>query len=105
MTRDKNNSGSKIFKTLDEQIDILVNKGLVIDDIESAKRTLLRENYFFISGYRHLLLKSKTDKKFIEGATFKELYALFNFDRQIRNIIFKNLLIIEKNMVIKKKII
>ena len=98
MTRDKNNSGSKIFKTLDEQIDILVNKGLVIDDIELAKRTLLRENYFFISGYRHLLLKSKTDKKFIEGATFKELYALFNFDRQIRNIIFKNLLIIENNI-------
>lgn len=89
---------NKIFKTLDEQIEILKNKGLVIDDIDFAKEILLRENYFFISGYRHLLLRSKTDKKFLPNANFREMYALFNFDRQIRNILFKNLLIIENNI-------
>ena len=41
---------SKTFKTLDEQIDILVNKGLVVDDVEATKSILLRENYFFLSG-------------------------------------------------------
>ena len=45
---------NKTFKTLDEQVDILKNKGLIIDDVERAKEILLRENYFFISGYRHL---------------------------------------------------
>lgn len=89
---------NKIFKTLDEQIEILKNKGLVIDDIDFAKEILLRENYFFVSGYRHLLLRSKTDKKFLPNANFREMYALFNFDRQIRNILFKNLLIIENNI-------
>ena len=88
----------KSFKTLDEQIDILKSKGLVIDDIDSAKDTLLRENYFFISGYRHLFLKTPRDRMFIDNTNFRELYALFNFDRQIRNIIFKNLLIIENNL-------
>lgn len=87
----------KTFKTLDEQIDILKSKGLIIDDIEYAKDILLRENYFFISGYRHLFLKSAKDRMFLPGTNFRELYALFNFDRQIRNIIFKNLLIIENN--------
>lgn len=87
----------KTFKTLDEQIGILKSKGLVIDDIDYAKDILLRENYFFISGYRHLFLKSSKDRMFISGTNFRELYALFNFDRQIRNIIFKNLLIIENN--------
>lgn len=87
----------KTFKTLDEQIDILKSKGLIIDDIDYAKDILLRENYFFISGYRHLFLKSAKDRMFIPGTNFRELYALFNFDRQIRNIIFKNLLIIENN--------
>lgn len=87
----------KTFKTLDEQIDILKSKGLVIDDLDYAKDILLRENYFFISGYRHLFLKSSKDRMFIPGTNFRELYALFNFDRQIRNIIFKNLLIIENN--------
>ena len=98
MGKGKSNQTSKIFKTLDEQIEILQNKGLTIDDIDYAKSILLRENYFFISGYRHLLLKSQTDRKFIPGANFREIYALFSFDRQIRNIIFKNLLIIENNV-------
>jgi len=87
----------KTFKTIDEQIDILKSKGLKIDDIEYAKNVLLRENYFFISGYRHLFLKSEKDRMFIPGTNFKELYALFNFDRQIRNIFFKNILIVENN--------
>ena len=89
--------GSKVFKTIDEQIDILKEKGIVIDDIEYAKNILLRENYFFLMGYRHLFLQPNDKKHFIEGATFKELYSLFSFDRQLRNIIFKNILIIENN--------
>ena len=89
---------NKIFKTLDEQIQILQNKGLVIDDIDYAKEILLRENYFFVSGYRHLLLKSPDSHKFIENTNFRELYGIFNFDRQLRNIIFKNILIIENNI-------
>ena len=87
----------KTFKTIDEQIEILKSKGLNIDDIEYAKAVLLRENYFFISGYRHLFLKSSKDRMFVPGASFKELYAMFNFDRQIRNIFFKNILIVENN--------
>lgn len=88
----------KSFKTLDEQIDILKDKGLVIDDVDYAKDILLRENYFFLSGYRQLFLKTPRDRMFIPNTNFRELYAMFNFDRQIRNIIFKNLLIIENNL-------
>ena len=89
--------GSKVFKTLDEQIEILKNKGLVIDDIASAKEVLLRENYFFMMGYRHLFLRPNNPKLFLEGTNFRELYSLFYFDRQLRNIMFKNILIIENN--------
>lgn len=89
--------GSKVFKTLDEQIEILKNKGLTIDDITYAKDVILRENYFFLMGYRHLFMDPEDKKHFIKGTTFKELYSLFTFDRQIRNIIFKNILIIENN--------
>lgn len=88
---------NKTFKNLDEQITILRTKGLVIDDEADAKITLLRENYFFISGYRHLFL-NPGDRSYINGTNFRELYSMFNFDRQVRNIIFKNLLIIENNI-------
>ena len=89
---------AKVFKTIDEQILILQDKGLVIDDIDFAKDILIRENYFFISGYRHPFLRTRNDRYFLPGTNFSELYALFCFDRQIRNIIFKNLLIVENNM-------
>ena len=88
----------KQFKNLDEQIEIFKYKGLVIEDEKFAKSVLLRENYFFLNGYRHLFMKSANNKKYIEGTTFEELYSLFLFDRQFRNIIFKNLLIIENNI-------
>lgn len=89
---------AKVFRTIDEQIDILKNKGLIIDDIDFAKDILIRENYFFLSGYRHLFLRSVNDRYFLPNTNFRELYGLFNFDRQIRNILFKNLLIIENNI-------
>lgn len=89
---------SKTFKTLDEQIDILTKKGLVIDDVDFAKSILLRENYFFLSGYRHLFMDPSDNKVYLEGTNFRELYAMFYFDRQLRNIIFKNILIIENNL-------
>lgn len=88
----------KTFKTIDEQIQILRDKGLVIDDVDTTREILLRENYFFISGYRHLFMQGIKSKQFKPGTNFRELYAMFNFDRQLRNIIFKNLLIIENNM-------
>ncbi len=94
--------GSKIFKTLDEQIEILKSKGLIVNDPEKAKEVLYRENYFFISGYRHLFMRSYKDRKFFPGTTFEELYATFLFDRKIRNIMFQYILIIENN--VKSKI-
>ena len=87
----------KVFKTLDEQIDILEKKNLKIDDVDYAKKILLRENYFFLMGYRHLFLKNNNKSQFIDTTEFREIYALFSFDRQLRNIIFKNILIIENN--------
>ena len=90
--------GKKTFKTLDEQIEIFRSRGLIINNEEKAKDILLRENYFFISGYRHLFMKSWKETNFIPGTTFEELYAMFVFDRRVRNIFFKNLLIVENNI-------
>ena len=88
----------KIFKTIDEQVDILRKKGLIINDEKKACEILLRENYFFISGYRHLFMNKEDKDKFLPGTTFEELYATFLFDRAIRNTFFKNILIVENNI-------
>ena len=87
---------AKVFRTIEEQLDILKSKGLTIEDYDVAKEVLLRENYFFLNGYRSPFLVTGS-KRFIDGTTFEELHALFTFDRFFRNIIFKNLLIVENN--------
>lgn len=89
---------NKVFKTLEEQIQILKDRNLTVNDIDNAKMLLLRENYFFINGYRHLFLIKPGSDMFIPGTTFEELYATFQFDRHIRNIFFKYLLIVENNI-------
>ena len=89
---------TKEFKTLDEQIEILKKRGLVINDIDKTEELLLRENYFFINGYRHIFMKNHKEDSFIPGTTFEELYAVFQFDRSFRNVLFKNLLIVENNL-------
>ena len=78
MVRVKGDHMKKIFRTLDEQLDILKSRGLIVFDEEKAKNILLKENYFFISGYRHFFESSKD--KFIKGTTFEELYGVFIFD-------------------------
>lgn len=88
----------KQFKNLDEQLEIFKHKGMIVHDEAYAKQILLRENYFFLNGYRHLFYKSATDKRFIEGTTFEEIYSLFLFDRSFRNVLFKYLLVIENNL-------
>jgi len=45
-----------------------------------------------------MFLRANQDEKFITGTTFEELYGAFLFDRRIRNIMFKYILIIENNM-------
>ncbi len=53
----------KKFKTINEQVEILKNKGLIIEDENVVKDTLLRENYFFLMGYRHAFLISQKRKE------------------------------------------
>ncbi len=54
----------KIFKTIDEQIQLLQSRNLHIEDKEIAKEILLNNNYYYlINGYKDLFLdkKSKTE--------------------------------------------
>src|SRR5690606_24424511 len=88
----------KIFRSLDEQIEILKYKGLVIDNVERTKNILFKENYFFINGYKHLFVKPDKRNVFLEGTTFNELYGTFIFDRRLRNVVFKNIQVVENNI-------
>ena len=55
----------KEFFTIHEQIEMLRKKGLTVNNEKIASDILLRENYFFINGYRHPFMDS--NKKFFKG--------------------------------------
>lgn len=88
----------KEFKTIEEQLDILKSKGMQIDiNDEEAANILICGNYYnIINGYKDLFLnKDEEQETFYEGTTFSEVYALYEFDRQIRTIIFEAILRVE----------
>jgi abortive infection bacteriophage resistance protein len=99
----------KPFKTHRQQLKILRDRGLTINNGSKAMRILERENYYsLINGYKDLfLIKDQngnvvTPEQFQSGTTFDEIYNLYCFDRELRNILLKELLKFESN--VKSKI-
>lgn len=71
-------------KTIEEQVQILIDRGLEITDLEMAKEFLNQVNYYKFSGY--LKLFSKNDV-FNETTTFEEISIIYNFDCELRGLI------------------
>ena len=74
----------KDFKTIDEQIEILRSRGLIIEDETEAKDFLFRNNYYRISGYSLTLRKNDV---FAKSATFRNIEDIYHFDHEFRHII------------------
>lgn len=93
----------KIFKTHKQQLKILRSRGMVIakgSQGSNVIRTLERENYYsVINGYKEpFIIAGATPETFQTNTTFAELYALFNFDRNIRIIYLKYILKVEHHI-------
>lgn len=90
---------NKEFKTIEEQIDILKERNLIINE-EKAKEIFRDNNYYYlINGYKDLFLdKNSEEEKYIEGATLEEIFALYKFDSELRSAFLKNILKIERRM-------
>ena len=90
----------KPFKTYDEQIQLLINRGIVISTSEQksfAKKTLQREGYYnLINGYSKLFLDAPEHYK--SGTTLTELFALYTFDTKLREIFLHYILHLETNI-------
>lgn len=89
----------KEFKTIDEQIKLLKSRNLKFGDEELAKDILLNNNYYnIINGYKDLFLDNASISTFKNGTCFEEIYALYVFDRNIRNIFLESILKVENSM-------
>ena len=90
----------KEFKTIEQQIELLQNRNLHIENIETAKEILLNNNYYYlINGYKDLFLnRNNKTETFRNGTTLEEIYSLYEFDRKIRIIFLEYILLIERKI-------
>lgn len=94
----------KEYKTFNQQLVILRKRGLIVPKDGRPKRFLEQENYYnVINGYKDLFLQKDSSGNLLEPETylpnahFNELKALFLFDRELRILFLKYILIFENS--------
>ncbi len=93
----------KVFKTYHQQLDILSSRGMKLSsssERRKAKQIIQREGYYkLINGYKELfILKETSDDQYIPGTTVGEIFALYTFDRELREIFLRYILHVETNI-------
>lgn len=90
----------RVFKETQDQIIIQQGRGLQIVNDAATQRIIEAENYYkLFNGYKEPFLDStKSDETYLSGTKFEEVYALYLFDRELRNIFIRYILEIENNV-------
>jgi abortive infection bacteriophage resistance protein len=68
----------------DQQVDILIQRGMVVPDREQAKHYLQHLNYYRLSGYWLPFEASHNPHQFKSGTRFEQITDLYVFDRELR---------------------
>lgn len=76
-------------KTIDEQILLLQQRGMLIEDQALARAALQQHNYYRLSGYWYHLYQEPDIFK--EGTSFNQVIRLYEFDRELRLLLFEAL--------------
>ena len=77
----------KDFFTYEQQIEKLKKDGLIIvDDFQTISELKLEGYYNIINGYSPIF---KNGSSFIKGTTFDNIKTLYDFDKNLRSIVYK----------------
>lgn len=85
----------KEFKTIDQQLALLKERGLTVSDENQARDFLMKNNYYRISGYS---LTLRDHDKFFSSACFQNIVDIYLFDHELRHILLKYIEKIEVKM-------
>jgi len=71
-----------------DQINLLKSRGLLIPDESRATRYLQNISYYRLSGYMYPFLVDTRQHIYKTGTTFEDVLNLYHFDRELRLLIF-----------------
>lgn len=83
--------GSKPFRTVEQQIEILKSRNVTFGNEARARVFLLRESYYVVvNGYKDALIdKERTnlacEDRFLPGTSFRHFELIYTFDKSLRN--------------------
>jgi abortive infection bacteriophage resistance protein len=79
---------NKRVTTVDDQIMQLKARGLQISDDSNARHYLLNISYYRLAGYWWPMQADKVNHTFKPNSRFEDVIALYNFDRELRLLLF-----------------
>lgn len=83
-------NSEKIWKSFDEQLDIMKSRGLIVENEAKALNYLERVGYYTLSGYWHPLRKACAEDPrvktniFYDDSYFSDVIKLYVFDKKLR---------------------
>jgi abortive infection bacteriophage resistance protein len=81
-------------KTIDEQVNMLISRGLVVDNKDELKYYLENISYYHLSIYFKYFQKND---KFYKGINFSDVLRVYKFDNKLRFLLLELLERVEKS--------
>jgi len=72
--------------TYEQQIEKLRLRGCQVTDVSFCTKVLSQVNYYRLSAY--FLPFKKPDENYLPGTNFNDIYRIYEFDRELRNLLF-----------------
>ena len=73
--------------SIQEQLSLLIERGLIIEDPARAKKYLETVGYFRLTGYMFHLQSNDGNHKFIKETKFEDIILIYQFDKKLRYLI------------------
>lgn len=84
----------KEYKNNEELVDYLISKNVIVNDKEKALKNIEKYSYYsIINGYKAVFKDANNNYK--ENTSFEEIFALYEFDKNIKAVFLKYTLEIE----------
>ena len=82
----------KEYQHADALVQLLLSRGLAIDNPSKAEQYLKTINYYRLSAYMYpLLLVPKSEHRFKTDANFRQVMMLYRFDKKLRLFMFNEI--------------
>ena len=83
---------TKTIKSPEELVQLLIGRGLEVQDIKRAERYIENIGYYRLSAYMYpFLVEPKTDHIYKQGVGFDNILRLYRFDKKLRVLLFNEI--------------